>query len=238
MEPTLLEKMKSIVSEASKLPFEEKVYFLNEARSLLHEISPFKAEPVDFVKWVPAETVKPNDYNPNFVAPNEMKLLEISIKDSGFTQPIVVSYDADEQKNIVVDGFHRNEVGRNTPALKKRLNGYLPITELKGKTRSERQAATIEHNRARGKHEVDGMGEIVRDMVQQGVSEDEITRVLGMSAEEFLRLKQISGIAAMMANTHYARAWEAVDADTENSILGNTGSIPEASRKGKNIIPE
>ncbi len=221
MQLSLLDQVKAIAQEADKLPLEEKVNFLNETRAILHEISPFKNQPVDYVRWAKAETVQANDYNPNHVAQKEMDLLKISIRNSGFTQPIVVAPDVEASKDIVVDGFHRNIVGRTTPDIQSDLHGYLPLTDLKGKSRAERQAATIEHNRARGKHEVDGMGEIVKDMLNQGCSEQEISEKLGMSAEELLRLEQSRGVAAALANRAYARAWEVVDEKTDAELQGD-----------------
>jgi len=234
----MLDRMKLIISEASELEFEEKISFLNESRMMLHEISPFKDHPVDYVRWAKAETVQANDYNPNHVAPKEMDLLRISIRNSGYTQPIVVAPDVETARDIVVDGFHRNIIGSTTPDIKNELHGYLPLTDLKGKSRAERQAATIEHNRARGKHEVSGMAEIVKDMLTQGCSEQVISEKLGMSAEELLRLEQTIGVAASLANKSYARAWVAVDENTDNAVQGDACIIPAAGGKGTNIIPE
>lgn len=235
---SILDRMRTLIQEAESLEFEDKVSFLNESRRMLHEISPFKNHPVDYVRWAKAETVQANDYNPNHVAPKEMDLLRISIRNSGYTQPIVVAPDVESSNDVVVDGFHRNIVGRTTPDIQKELHGYLPLTDLTGKTRSERQAATIEHNRARGKHEVDGMGEIVRDMLNQGVSEADIAEKLGMTAEELLRLEQFKGVAAALANTHYARAWVAVNDDEINGLQGDACLVQTESGERKNILPE
>lgn len=187
------------------LPEHYRVAALNRIREAVHEASPF-TEPVDLVLWVPADTVEANDYNPNTVASPEMKLLEHSIRTDGYTQPIVTAYDEDLGKYVVVDGFHRNRVGKEAADIRERLHGYLPVTVL-DKDIKERMAATIRHNRARGKHQVDLMGELVRDLVQKGWHDDEIAKHLGMSPEELLRLKQIVGIAKLFAAPDYSKSW-------------------------------
>jgi len=219
VQSSLLDQVRMIAEEADKFSLEEKVDFLNEARRILHEdLSPFKNQPVDFVKWVPAETVKPNNYNPNHVASHEMKMLTHSIRKDGVTQPIVSAFNPGDNINEVVDGEHRNEVERDTPDIREELHGYLPITELKNKTRAERQAAMWRHNKARGRHGVIGNSELVKDQLNQGVSETEITEEFGMSPEELLRLEQQAGVAKVLANSHYARAWVVSD----NNLDGST----------------
>lgn len=192
-----------------------KVDALNRARAVLHEVSPFKNEPVDLVQWVPGESMLANDYNPNKVAPPEMELLRLSIVADGYTQPIVsyhhaASADAPEQ-NEVVDGFHRHRVGREVPEVRERVHGYLPITRINTTraARSDRMAATIRHNRARGTHQVDSMSNIVRMLHLAGWEDDKIAAELGMGGDEVLRLKQITGLAALFAQRDYSEAWEA-----------------------------
>jgi ParB-like chromosome segregation protein Spo0J len=191
----------------SELPLDERVTALNGVRSSLHEISPFQAEPVDLVRWLPAEAVFGNDYNPNRVAAPEMRLLEHSITVDGYTQPIVAH--PVERGHEVVDGFHRHLVGRYT-AVSARVHGYLPVTTIKTERadRADRIAATIRHNRARGKHVVNAMSEIVVDLARRNWSDEKIARELGMDADEVLRLKQVSGLAELFADRDFSRAWE------------------------------
>lgn len=190
------------------LPLAEQVEALNRARVALHDASPFRDEPVDLVLWVKNEGVRANDYNPNAVAPPEMRLLQHSIEADGYTQPIVTSVvdDSDE----VIDGFHRNRCGKEVPAIRERVHGYLPITRInQSRTgRSDRIAATIRHNRARGEHAVDSMSAIVRMLYQAGWTNEQIQQELGMQADEVLRLKQITGIAALFADREFSEAWE------------------------------
>lgn len=192
------------------LPEEERIDALNEVRQQLHAVSPLHDHPVDCVLWVPMEQVESNDYNPNRVAPPEMKLLEHSIREDGYTQPIVVWQDA--QRHEVIDGFHRNRVGREQLDLRAALYGRLPVTVANGdrQERSDRIASTIRHNRARGKHQVQAMSEIVQELTRRNWSEAKIGRELGMETDEVLRLKQISGLAEMFMDREFSEAWEAV----------------------------
>lgn len=182
---------------------------LNEVRLALHEVSPFKQEPVDCVLWVPADSVIANDYNPNAVAPPEMKLLERSIEGDGYTQP-VVAWPKDE-KYEVVDGFHRTRVGKECPAIRERVLGHLPVTVANSSRfdRGDRMASTIRHNRARGKHSVTAMSDIVVELKRRKWSNEKISKELGMDAEEVLRLFQVSGLAEMFKERTFSEAWEA-----------------------------
>ena len=162
-----------------------------------------RKHPVSSVKWVPAEKVFANDYNPNTVAPPEMKLLKISIESDGFTQPIVVwEHDGNYE---VVDGFHRHLVGKQLGLT------HLPVVVINGDRtdKNDRIASTIRHNRARGKHQVVGMSEIVQELSRRNWSETKIGRELGMEPDEVLRLKQIGGLAEMFADKEFSEAWEA-----------------------------
>lgn len=194
---------------------EEKVHALNLIRKALHAHSPFKEEPVDCVQWVPAEKVFANDYNPNTVAPPEMKLLEHSIVEDGYTQPIVVW--PKEQMYEVVDGFHRHRVGTESMVVLGRLQGYLPVTVINDTRldRGDRIAATIRHNRARGKHRVDAMSGIVIELKRRNWSDEKIGKELGMDPDEVLRLCQISGLAEMFSDRDFSQAWEAGNFDEE-----------------------
>jgi ParB-like chromosome segregation protein Spo0J len=197
-----------LVEEIINLPEDQRIEKINEIKRALHEISPFANEPVDCVLWVHADKVEANDYNPNSVAPPEMRLLELSVKEDGYTQPIVAFGENDYYE--VVDGFHRNRVGRECKAIRDRLMGYLPITLIKTdrEDKGNRIASTIRHNRARGKHTVDGMSAIVRDLSRRNWSDKRISKELGMEPDEVLRLKQITGLAEMFANREFSEAWE------------------------------
>lgn len=200
--------IKDLVRIVAALPREERIDALNRARAALHEVSPFAREPVDLVTWVRADTVRANDYNPNRVAPPEMRLLALSIRADGYTQPIVSANDAlgDE----VIDGFHRHRVGKEVSAVRDRLGGYLPVVRVGESRRSkeDRMASTIRHNRARGKHGVDPMSGIVSELHQRGWDDGRIAVELGMESDEVLRLKQITGLASLFRGREYSRAWE------------------------------
>lgn len=202
------ELLNQLTDTISALPEQEKIEALNNVRSKLHEISPFKGEPVDCVIWVPADQVEANDYNPNSVAPPEMKLLEISITEDGYTQPIVAWGKNDYYE--VVDGFHRNRVGKESKPVQERIHGYLPITLINEgrEDRGDRIAATIRHNRARGKHQIAAMSDIVLDLSRRNWSDAKIGRELGMEPDEVLRLKQITGLAELFSDVEFSEAWE------------------------------
>lgn len=194
----------------AELPMPERVDAINEARRALHAVSPFAAEPVDLVLWMPVASVRANDYNPNSVAPPEMKLLEISIAEDGYTQPIVTWRNDDEDGVEVIDGFHRHRVGRESIEVAARIHGYLPVTIVNAARtdRSDRIASTIRHNRARGKHAVMAMSEIVTELTRRNWNDAKIGRELGMDPDEVLRLKQIGGLAAVFADREFSEAWE------------------------------
>ncbi|VFS69647.1 ParB-like nuclease domain [Raoultella terrigena] len=202
------EIMKSVASYLGS--FEDvnsKIQAINELKKLIHIHSPFCNEPVDCVLWVKASSIKANDYNPNVMATVEKKLLERSIEADGFTQPVVVSRNQDT--HLVVDGFHRHLIGSSRPELFRRLYGYLPVTLIKDSQRGqkERIAATIRHNRARGKHQIAAMSDIVRDLSRLGWNEKRIGEELGMDQDEVLRLKQISGLAEIFICEAFSEAW-------------------------------
>lgn len=186
-----------------------RIPLLNTIRQMLHAVSPFQQEPVDCVQWVPVDAVFANDYNPNTVAPPEMRLLQHSIEADHFTQPIVAMGTAEGFE--VIDGFHRHRVGREVPVIASRLHGYLPLALINADRhgRDDRIAATIRHNRARGKHQVQAMSEIVQELHRRNWSDEKIARELGMDADEVLRLKQITGLAALFAEAEFSEAWEA-----------------------------
>jgi ParB-like chromosome segregation protein Spo0J len=203
------EKILSLIPNYENLTIDEKVKAINEFKIALHEISPFKNEPVDCVLWVKNENVHANDYNPNSVAPPEMELLKQSILEDGYTQPIV-SFN-DSEKIIVVDGFHRNRVGRECKQVTEKIHGYLPVVNInEWKTgKSDRMASTIRHNRARGSHNIELMSTIVTELVEMGKGDAWICQHIGMSKDELLRMKQITGLASLFKNKEFSQAWEA-----------------------------
>lgn len=204
-----IEKARETVALITTLTCDdEKIAVINEVKRALHEISPFNSEPVDCVLWVRANDVQANDYNPNVVAPPEMKLLAHSIAEDGYTQPIVTF--AENGHFEVVDGFHRNLVGTKNQIVKERIQGYLPVTIIRSDRteRNDRIASTIRHNRARGVHQVGDMSEIVVELARRNWSDAKIGRELGMEPDEVLRLKQISGLAEAFADKEFSQAWE------------------------------
>ena len=164
--------------------------------------------PVYNVQAVPIEKITANDYNPNAVAPPEMALLEISIWKDGYTQPVVACYDKDNDMYVVVDGFHRYLTIKNSERIYKREKGLLPIV-LIDKEIGDRMASTIRHNRARGTHNIELMSTIVSELVEMGKGDRWICKHIGMSVDELLRLKQITGVAALFANRDFSESWEA-----------------------------
>ena len=205
---TAIQDGKALAERIGQLPEAERIAVLNEVRLAIHAVSPLSTEPVDCVLWVPADDVQANDYNPNVVAPPEMKLLELSMDADGITQPIV-TFPTNGHREVV-DGFHRTRVCKESAKVRRRTRGYVPVTTLRGERqeRDDRIAATIRHNRARGKHLVDGMSEIVVELSRRNWSEEKIGRELGMEPDEVLRLKQISGLAELFADREFSEAWE------------------------------
>lgn len=197
-----------LTKKIEKLSEDKKIEIINNIKIELHKISPFKDEPVDCVLWVKGNEVLANDYNPNIVAPPEMELLKVSIMSDGYTQPIV-TYPENE-KYTVIDGFHRNRVGSEIKEVKERIKGYLPITIIRSsqEDRGNRIASTIRHNRARGKHKVEGMSQIVLELKRRNWSNQKIAKNLGMDADEILRLAQITGLAEIFKDNDFSNAWE------------------------------
>lgn len=185
---------------------------INKERKALHEECPIK-QPIDYVMWVPIEKVEPNGYNPNSVATVEMGLLYKSIKKDGYTQPVVTIYDEKRDKYVIVDGFHRYYVCKTKKDIFDRNMGMLPIVVI-DKNISERMAATVRHNRARGEHSIDGMSNLVFKMLEEGMSDADVCNELGMEPEELLKLKHLTGFSKLFANTEYKMAWE-----TKNQII-------------------
>lgn len=164
--------------------------------------------PVYDVRAVPIEKVTSNTYNPNKVAPPEMQLLETSILEDGYTQPIVTYYDSEKDIYIVVDGFHRYLTMKNNPTIREREGGMLPVVVI-DKQIGDRMASTIRHNRARGSHNIELMSAIVAELVEMGKGDRWICKHIGMSPDELLRLKQITGLAALFGDKQFSQAWDA-----------------------------
>ena len=163
--------------------------------------------PVYNVKAISVEKIRANAYNPNAVAPPEMKLLYQSIKEDGYTMPIVCYYIENEDIYEIVDGYHRYRTILEHKDIYERENGCLPVVVIE-KDLSNRMASTIRHNRARGSHSIELMTNIVADLVESGMSDAWIMKNIGMDAEELLRLKQISGLASLFKDKDFSKSWE------------------------------
>ena len=205
------EKINELIRELDSLQLDEKVKAMNEIKIAMHEISPFRNEPVDCVLWVKNDTVHANDYNPNSVAPPEMELLRLSISADGYTQPIVSMLEENKETREVIDGFHRNRVGKECKDIQSRVHGYLPVVTINDdrKDINDRVASTIRHNRARGKHKIDAMSDIVIDLKKRNWADEKIAKNLGMDADEVLRLCQIGGLSELFKDGEFSQAWEA-----------------------------
>lgn len=188
--------------------------------------APPSKSPVYNVRSIPIEKVRANDYNPNAVAPPEMELLETSIWEDGYTQPVVAVHDKDTDTYVVVDGFHRFKILRDCERIRDRENGMLPVVLL-NKEMGDRMASTIRHNRARGTHNIELMSNIVAELVEMGKGDRWICQHIGMSPDELLRMKQITGLASLFQNTEFSKSWEPEDdedqAEEEVLAMGDMG---------------
>jgi ParB-like chromosome segregation protein Spo0J len=213
-----LELIAMELKKLKKLPLDERVDIINTLRRMIHDASPFKTEPVDCVQWVRSDLVIANDYNPNSVAPPEMILLEHSIREDGYTQPVVSWQKPDEFE--VVDGFHRTRVAKESKVIRKRVHGYVPLVVINDvrAEKGDRIASTIRHNRARGKHKVDAMSELVLDLKRRNWNDEKIGRELGMDPDEVLRLTQITGLAEMFSNREFSEAWAVCSIDETDGL--------------------
>jgi len=162
--------------------------------------------PVYAVQAVPIEKIRANSYNPNSVAPPEMKLLELSILEDGYTMPVVCYYIEEEDIYEIVDGYHRYTTMLNNEEIRRRENGCLPVSVIE-KDLSNRMASTIRHNRARGSHSIELMSTIVAELTSAGMSDGWILKHIGMDKDELLRLKQITGLAALFQDHEFSEAW-------------------------------
>jgi len=226
---SILNKAQELFLHIENLDVQNKIEIINELKILLHNISPLKNEPVDCVLWVKSNLVNANDYNPNRVAPPEMELLKVSIENDGYTQPIVAF--PENFGYTVVDGFHRNRVGKEFSEISARLYNYLPIVKINDdrKDKSDRIASTIRHNRARGKHIVDAMSEIVLELKNRNWKNERIAKELGMDMEEILRLCQITGLQELFQDDDFSKSWNVEDAEVDDF----EGFIDEVSEQEK-----
>lgn len=177
----------------------------NDIITALYENHPMKHNPVSRIIYVDVDKVEANDYNPNAVAKNEMKLLEISIDHDGYTQPTVTIYDEEKGKYVIIDGFHRYYTMKTSKLINERNGGKLPIVVL-DKNINERMASTVRHNRARGKHSVSGMGNIVCKMIENGATDEEVCKELGLEVDELVRLKYTSGVAKLFEGQDFSKS--------------------------------
>lgn len=198
----------------------EKIETLNVVRGILHEVSPLKHHPVDYVIWKKSEEVQPNEYNPNTIPPIEQELLRESIANDGYTMSIVTYNDPEAGEKIkIVDGFHRRLMEQIHPEISQSTLGHIPITFIRTSQegKSDRMASTIRHNRARGSHNIELMSTIVSELVEMGKGDAWICKHIGMSKDELLRMKQITGLASLFQNKDFSEAWEA-DIVEENEV--------------------
>jgi ParB-like chromosome segregation protein Spo0J len=177
--------------------------------------------PVYNVIAVPIEKIQANSYNPNSVAPPEMTLLELSIWEDGYTMPVVCYYLPLEDKYEIVDGYHRFTVLQTSKRIRERENGMLPVVVI-DKDIENRMASTIRHNRARGSHSIELMSNIVAELTQAGMSDAWILKHIGMDKDELLRLKQITGLAALFHDQEFSSAWTA-----KNDVPELAGELSE-----------
>lgn len=216
-----MESLKELITaELTKGDLDERVESLNELRAHIAEYSPFKTEPVDFIRWVKSDNVHANDYNPNVVAPPEMELLRLSIAADGYTQPIV-TMEEEDGKLQVIDGFHRSRVGKEFEDVRKRVQGFLPAVTIRAdrQDRNDRIASTIRHNRARGKHRIDAMSEIVTELKRRNWTDQRVAKELGMDADEVLRLCQITGLSELFSDKEFSRSWEVAGEATDDDFV-------------------
>lgn len=227
-----------LTQHIQQLELKQKVATLNYLKVKMHQVSPFKDEPVDCVCWIENADVEANDYNPNKVAPPEMELLEVSIMHDGYTQPIV-TWPKDNGKREVVDGFHRSRVGRESAVVLDRVKGYLPVVTIRSQQQSknDRVASTIRHNRARGKHQIDAMSEIVLELKNRNWTNTRIARELGMDEDEILRLCQITGLEHLFSDQDFSKSWEASDSVRDWEFEEITDEVYEEVRTANTSDP-
>ncbi len=215
---TIVSKCERVFEELVDLPEYEKVNIINQIRVALALHSPMRDHPIDLVLWVPIDDVRKNEYNPNSVAPTELKLLETSIAEDGYTQP-VVTWISDTGREII-DGFHRSKVARESAAVAAAVQGFLPVTTVRNRQtgKSNRMASTIRHNRARGTHSVDAMSEIVLELKARNWKTSRICKELGMEEDEVLRLCQVTGLSGLFSDVEFSLAWESDSSSSDSDL--------------------
>ncbi len=218
MKPNIIDHCREIFRGLDRLSLDQRINIMNEIKVLLHEHSPMKDHPIDLVLWVKQDEVKKNDYNPNSVAPTELKLLETSITEDGYTQPVVTWVN--ESQREIIDGFHRSKVAKESQKVGETLHGYLPVTTVRNRqtNKSNRMASTIRHNRARGTHSVDAMSEIVLELKARNWKTARICKELGMEEDEVLRLCQINGLAELFGDAEFSQAWESDTSSNDDEL--------------------
>ncbi len=191
-----------------------KIDTLNYVRGELHSVSPLKHHPVDYVQWIKSNDVEANEYNPNKIPPPEMELLYKSIAEDGYTMSIV-TFNNPEGKIKIVDGFHRRLMEQIHSDISDSTKGRIPLTFIRSSQseKGDRMASTIRHNRARGVHNIELMSTIVAELVEMGKGDRWICKHIGMSADELLRLKQITGLASLFLNKSFSASWDAKQDD-------------------------
>jgi len=204
-EELILDAVEQFFDDADE---DEQVSLLNDLRQKLHDVSPFE-EPVENIRWVKQGDVEGNDYNPNEVASPEMDLLHKSIKEDGYTQPIV-TYEIEDGEYEVVDGYHRMLIGKTRDDVRERLNSHVPVTVI-DKPKEERMSSTIRHNRARGTHQIRDMSTLVATLSEEDWSDERICEELGMEMDEVLRLKQVSGLKEIFSDHEFSQSWTEYD---------------------------
>lgn len=216
---TLVSDISKLFEQLAQLNDDDRMDAINQVRQALHEYSPMKDNPVDCVLWIKQGQIKANNYNPNRVAPPEMILLERSILENGYTQPVVTWEESDGQFEII-DGYHRSLVGKST-SVYGRLRGRLPVTIInQNRTgRVNRVAATVQHDRTKGSPNTELMQKLVSDLVQSGMSDGWIMEQFGMDVDELLRLKQLTGLAALFKDAEFSRSWVTGDREVEESLI-------------------
>ena len=183
------------------------IEYINTLMSVIYANHPFKHNPVSCVRYIPLKKIHANTYNPNNVAKQEMKLLHTSVAEDGYTMPIVTYYDADKDEYIIVDGFHRYSICMYYEDIHKLNHGYIPVVVIE-KDLADRMASTVRHNRARGKHAIEGMSNIVLQMLKEGKTDYEVCMELGLEADELIKLKHITGFAKLFEGAKYSNSWE------------------------------
>jgi len=199
------EKLAEYLAAMQGSPLEQRVAIFNQVSAMMKDFVGLP-HPVLGVKLVKLEQVNANDYNPNVVAPPEMRLLQLSIRKDGMTMPVVAARASDAEKFDIVDGFHRKTVVTNTTDIRESLGGYLPLVEL-NKSIEDRMTSTVRHNMARGTHQVELSAKLVIALKKHDWTNQRIGIELGMDPDEVLRLKQITGLAEAFKDGDFSKSW-------------------------------